>query len=146
MATYTPISAAEMDEFLGSQGWQRLTLPGTVELVYAKRVDVDGLELCARVYSGINPNGQSRDVGADAIRCQVMWRRPDGELRKVASAARVHRVAGWRANLQKRLDGLVIEGRCPDCGSPMVTRKGPRGKFQGCAAYPECKHTAQVTA
>ena len=30
---------------------------------------------------------------------------------------------------------------CPDCGSEMVLRHGPHGRFYGCSAYPNCKGT-----
>ncbi|MBI5565178.1 MAG: type I DNA topoisomerase [Chloroflexi bacterium] len=30
---------------------------------------------------------------------------------------------------------------CPQCGSPMVKRAGPRGEFWGCSTYPKCKGT-----
>ena len=29
---------------------------------------------------------------------------------------------------------------CPDCGSPLVVRKGRYGAFVACSNYPECKH------
>ena len=59
----------------------------------------------------------------------------------------MHRVAGWRANLQKRLDGLTLNlDRCAKCGSPMVERKGKHGKFLGCADYPNCNHTQPVAS
>jgi DNA topoisomerase-1 len=35
----------------------------------------------------------------------------------------------------------VIEGRtCPEDGGQLVIKKGPYGKFIGCANYPKCKH------
>jgi hypothetical protein len=144
MATYVPITQEEAEEFLLPQGFQQIALPGTKELVYAKRVDADGLVLSLRVYTGINPNGQSRDVGKDAMRCNIFWRKDDGELKKVATSKRVHRVAGWRKNLQSRLDELKIERKCSDCGSPMVERKGQNGKFLGCASFPACRHTERI--
>lgn len=143
MATFTAVTSGEMDSFLSPQGFSRVELPGTVELVYGKRVDIDGLALSLRVYTGINPNGASREKGTDAIRCNLFWRRPDGEVRKVASSARVHRVEGWRSNLQKRLEAMTVERRC-ECGAPMVLRKSARGKFYGCAGFPECRKTAAV--
>lgn len=141
MATYVNVTQQEVEEFLLPQGFQQIELSGTRELVYAKRVDADGLVLSLRVYTGINPNGQSRDVGTDAMRCNIFWRNGEGDLRKVATSKRVHRVAGWRANLQQRLDGLKIDGRCDECGSPMVLRKGKNGEFYGCASFPTCRNT-----
>ncbi|MBV8047288.1 MAG: type I DNA topoisomerase [Paludibacterium sp.] len=35
----------------------------------------------------------------------------------------------------------ILEGRlCPDDGGQLVIKKGPYGKFIGCANYPKCKH------
>ena len=32
---------------------------------------------------------------------------------------------------------------CPNCGSPLVIRKGRYGKFTACSNYPECKYIKQ---
>ena len=32
---------------------------------------------------------------------------------------------------------------CPNCGKPMVKRKGKNGYFWGCSGFPECKTTAR---
>ncbi len=34
-------------------------------------------------------------------------------------------------------------GVCPECGEPLVLRKGKRGKFLGCSGFPECKFTRE---
>lgn len=146
MATYTNITQQEVEDFLLPQGFQQIELEGTYELVYGKRVDTDGLVLSLRVYTGINPNGQSREVGTDAMRCNIFWRNAEGDLRKVATSKRVHRVAGWKKNLQDRLDGLKIGQKCSECGSPMVLRKSKNGEFYGCASFPVCRRTAKVSS
>lgn len=33
---------------------------------------------------------------------------------------------------------------CPECGRPMIIRKGRRGPFLGCSGYPKCKTTDDV--
>ncbi|WP_346774043.1 topoisomerase DNA-binding C4 zinc finger domain-containing protein [Brevibacillus sp. SYP-B805] len=33
---------------------------------------------------------------------------------------------------------------CDRCGNQMVLRKGPRGEFYGCSAYPKCRNTKAV--
>lgn len=38
----------------------------------------------------------------------------------------------------------VSYGRCPECGEPMVRRKGKYGVFAGCAGFPFCKHTENI--
>ncbi len=35
---------------------------------------------------------------------------------------------------------------CTDCGSIMLVRQGPRGRFLGCSAYPKCKTTQELPA
>jgi len=35
---------------------------------------------------------------------------------------------------------------CDECGAPMLVRRGPRGKFLGCSAYPKCKSTQPLPA
>lgn len=144
--TYTNVTQADIEEFLGPQ-YKQIRLDRVRELVYARRVDRDGMQLSLRVFTGIEPDGISRDVGTDAIRCVLIWRNPkNGETATVATSKRVHRVAGWRRNLQARLDTLEPDGpRCEKCGAPMVLRTSKRGPFYGCAGYPNCKHTAQVT-
>lgn len=143
MAEYTPITQEEAEEFLLPQGFRKIDLAGTVELVYARRVDSGDLKLSLRVYTGINPSGTSRDVGEDAIRCVIAWQAPDETVKVVAGSKRVHRVKGWRKNLQDRLDTLKPGPRC-ECGSPMVERKGKSGKFYGCASFPVCRKTRPV--
>jgi putative DNA topoisomerase len=32
------------------------------------------------------------------------------------------------------------EERCPECGAPLVIRRGKQGPFQGCSRYPECAY------
>ena len=141
MANYTNITAEDMSLFLEAQGFNPLTLPGTVELVWGRRCDTNGLYLSLRCYSGIDPSGQSREVGADAIRLVLMLGKPDGTVVKLSGDRRVNRVAGWQRNLQARIDKwteLLPQAKCPKCGLPMVPRKGPHGDFLGCCNYPIC--------
>lgn len=142
MAKYHPITEIEAWDFLVPQGFFETDFPGVKEIVFSKRVDVDGLPLSLRVYTGINPDGNSRTVGEDAIRCVLFWRMPDGVIKKIATSKRVHRVEGWKTNLQDRIDNLKPGPRC-QCGAPMVSRKGKNGEFYGCASYPACKQTKE---
>jgi DNA topoisomerase-1 len=41
---------------------------------------------------------------------------------------------------------VVTSIPCEDCGQPMVIRKGRRGQFLGCSAYPRCKGTKELPA
>jgi len=33
---------------------------------------------------------------------------------------------------------------CPECGKPMVIRRGRYGKFLACTGFPDCRHTEQI--
>lgn len=141
MAKAIEITRDEMHEFLVGRGFIPLTIEGTKELVYGRIV---AQNLSLRVYTSI-VGGSSRGVGKDAIRTvlvtRINGRGPDSEIKIVGSDRRVHRVEGWRNNLQDRLDhwqeqlGLV----CPKCGRMTVKRQSARGPFWGCSAYPVCK-------
>ena len=39
----------------------------------------------------------------------------------------------------------VLDKACPDCGKPLVKRKGKRGAFAGCSSFPVCKHTEPLS-
>ncbi len=44
-------------------------------------------------------------------------------------------------------DGNAGTGKvCPECGAPLVLRRGRRGPFLGCSNYPKCRHTEAVSA
>lgn len=77
MAQYYNITVEEMDSFLLPQGFKRIELPGTSELVYGKRIDNNNLPLTLRVYTGIDPTGLSREVGKDAMRVNLFTKIPD---------------------------------------------------------------------
>ncbi|MAZ44153.1 MAG: DNA topoisomerase I [Legionellales bacterium] len=38
----------------------------------------------------------------------------------------------------------AMDEECPDCGKPLATRLGKRGRFVGCTGYPECKYTRSM--
>ena len=145
MATYTDISEVEMREFLTSQGFVQIAVPGTVELVFAKRVPHTDFALSLRVYSTI-AHGGGRAVGEDAIRCQLFYRDATGKITRVGTSKRVHRVSGWRENLLDRINNWMDYApiKCPDCGKPMVPRKSKFGMFYGCIGYPLCKSTYPI--
>ena len=44
-------------------------------------------------------------------------------------------------NNMEKLQPKVVEGRvCPNCGKPLVYRKGKYGEFIGCSDYPNCTY------
>lgn len=59
---------------------------------------------------------------------------------------------GFLKNLEKANDGekvkidpIMTDIKCPDCGKPMVIRDGKYGKFLGCSDYPNCKKIIPYT-
>ena len=77
-AHYYPVTKDEIDQFLTGLGFVPLKLKGVVELVYAKIVEVGGHRLSLRCYTAVNPDGESREKGTDAIRLQLFMRFEDG--------------------------------------------------------------------
>lgn len=152
MAEFYPIRQDEMEDLLYSLGFPQehnpLPLPGTSELVYGKAYKLQEHPLSLRVYSSI-VGGQARECGGDAIRVSLVIKRPDGEIRAIGKAKRVHRVKGWRNNLRSRIESMVksIDSivSCPKCGLPMALRKGSNGEFYGCTDFPNCKGTRPKT-
>lgn len=134
MAHAVVITRDQMEALLIPQGFQAISLPRTVELVYAKIVrNVDNQAYSLRVYTSINPDGISRAVGADAIRVNTWVKIKDQQqvehILEVGGSKRVHRVEGWRNNLQDRIDHWVdcIGPRCPKCGQIMVEMVSGKG-------------------
>lgn len=44
-----------------------------------------------------------------------------------------------KSNMQK-VQPVMLDALCPDCGSPLVIRKSRFGEFTGCSNYPTCKY------
>lgn len=138
MAIAVEISRREMHEFLTAQGFKEMMLQGTKERVYGKVVDAK-TPICLRVYTSVE--GEStRGVGEDAIRC-VLVTKVGNETKIIGSDKRVHRVAGWRANLQNRLDNWQdqLGPTCPKCKGMTTRKRSRRGPFWGCCKYPVCR-------
>lgn len=149
MAKYYNISKEEMHEFLTGKGFTAVTPPNTVELVYGKRVDQQDLQLTLRVYTGVLPGGSSRGVGDDAIRVNLFLRTEKGNVVKIGGSKRVHRVEGWRKNLESRIDGwldYLPKEKCKKCGLPMLVRENrkTKDKFLACSDSVVCKSTRSL--
>jgi len=139
MSRFYSISRSEMENFLFPQGFQALKLDGTRELVYARIVKHEGFTMSMRIYTGIEPNGVSRDCGDDAIRVQLFWRY-ESEIVPVGKSLKVLRVRTWAKNLAKAIIQYSDNFQtCPACGSPMVHRKGKNGMFWGCVTWHKTK-------
>ena len=149
-AEYTDISGTEMHNFLRAQGFRVVPHPIAKERIYEKPY---GPNYVIRVYSSVVGN-QSRSVGKDAIRVQPVYRDSvSGEEAYLSVHKRVHRVKGWKENLQKRInDILKIKPQVvrDSNGKPMVLRKARRGVskgsyFYGSRDYPRNKETRRYT-
>lgn len=140
--TYQNITAVEMSAFLISRKFQQITLPGVNEIVWAKIVPHPTRKLSLRVYTGIKlADGQSRDVGADAIRATLFEKSGD-QIVMARGTLAVRRTGTWRQNLDERI--LDLEANpgervtCPKCSALMSVRDSKHGKFYGCSRYPQC--------
>jgi len=147
MPEYVNVTSEEMGPFLTLRHkFQRMEIDGTTELVYGRLYDYNGIKVSLRVYTGINPDGNSRAKGKDAIRLVLFVRGPDGKPKIVGLMKRVHRVKGWRKNLENRLETWreMLGPTCPKCSKLMALRsqrKNKKSKFWGCMNYPDCNGT-----
>jgi hypothetical protein len=143
MATAVEINRRDMDTFLVAQGFQEVNVPGTKERVYSKFVDKG---VCLRVYTSI-VGESSRGTSEDAIRT-VLVTKVGADVKIIGADRRVHRVEGWRANLQNRLDGWreQLGPACPKCQGATVRRQSRKGPFWGCCKYPVCKMVQPIQA
>ena len=159
MATYYPVTLAEMRNFLEPMGFQQVDVGRDVrEIVFSKGMrgfNFDGarIPIAIRVYTGINLSDvRSRANGSDAIRVSV-WIKIDNKPMMLHGQQRVHRVEGWRTNLENRIKSWknTIGEVCPECGAPMTIKiNGRTGEpLMGCVRYRmgcrgtrpcECKH------
>ena len=150
MATYYSIPLEEMDEVLRGYRFAPVDLTyrnrPIKEWVYERRLPRSPNHF-VRVYTGVQRYGRdaghSRKVGKDAIRVQVVYRDEKGET-LVSQPKRVHRVDGWRENLQKRMN--EISSKLPQVefdarGEPMTLRKHKGNYFWGSRDYPKYKET-----
>ena len=151
MATYLDISLPDIDAFLSPRRFRRnndLTYRGRPikEIVYERTLPGKPNHI-VRVYSTINRFGQERGrgrkVGKDAIRVQVLYRDDQGEV-LLYQTKRVHRVANWKENLQKRFEEILaadIKVVLDKRGQPMTLRTKGAKKFWGSRDYPNYQET-----
>ena len=149
MAHAVQISRDEMVYFLAQRGFSQISLEGVNEEVWGER---EG-PLSVRVFTTIEGEA-SRVKGSDSIRVALVWRDPYTKtVVPVGRSKRVHRVAGWKANLDQRLNEWksLLGQPCPKCGCPTVIRRVGKGenrgrRFWGCASWArsKCSHFAWV--
>lgn len=125
MGTFVSVSQSDFESFVLPLGFQPLNLPGTKELVYGKRMDCRNHPFTVRIYSGINPDGNSRGVGSDAIRVCLVSRNSNGKVFGCQKDRRVNRTQNWRANLSERLTHFRCDdiAWCPRCDAPAAYSK-----------------------
>lgn len=155
MAHYQNVTRSEMEPFLLVRGFQPMEIPGTFELVYGKVMHHrlnhlhNEIPISLRVYTGIGVDGQSRAPGKDAIRLCLYVRDRGGKPKLIGLQKRVHRVYGWRKNLEARINNWeeLLGPACPKCGLIMVlrtARKNKKNQFWGCQDWPACNGTREV--
>lgn len=138
-AHFCPITRDEIHEFLSGLGFVPLNLKGVVELVYAKIVRVGGHRLSLRCFTAVNPNGESREKGTDAIRLQLFHRFQE-QIIPAGRPQKCLRVKSWRVNIRRAIERVVDPHNfhlCPACGSPQVLRrnKSTGEEFWGCSLF-----------
>jgi len=142
-ARFYAITRDEIHQFLVGLGFQPLALRGVVELVYGKIIRVGDHRLSLRVYTAVNPGGESREKGTDAIRLQLFMKVKNGDKGEIVPVGRPQkclRVTAWRENLRKAIQRHADQEHfrlCPACGNPMVIRhnKATGGEFWGCSMF-----------
>jgi len=70
----------------------------------------------------------------------------DPNDRPADAGAVADRLAALAAPAPAAAPAVEVTETCPDCGGPMKVRKGSRGTFLGCAAYPKCRGTRGLPA
>lgn len=148
--SYESISLVEMDDFLRQRRFKPVDLyfrrRPVKEWVYERRLPQNANHF-VRVYTTIQRYGgktdQSRDVGKDAIRVQVIYRDEKGET-LVSMPKRVNRISTWRDNLDDRLKEVaesLPKVKMDSRGEPMTLRKKRGNLFWGSRDYPAFKET-----
>ena len=153
--SYESISLIEMDDFLRPRRFKPVDIyfrrRPVKEWVYERRLPQNANHF-VRVYTTIQRYGgktdQSRDVGKDAIRVQVIYRDEKGET-LVSMPKRVNRVSTWRNNLDDRLKEIaesLPKVKMDRRGEPMTLRKKRGNLFWGSRDYPAYKETRSYGA
>jgi hypothetical protein len=167
MADPTYVNVTESDfrcKLEGSMGFVEIHRQGTAELLFERSVVRNGepTGYKVRVLSSV-ARGETRDVGEDAIRVQLIDERTDrpvrvhGEERGTKVGKRINRTAPTGLPEYERTEALLERVRdrcrefygfaqkniCPDCGTIMAHRTGKYGKFKSCMSR-ECVHTESM--
>lgn len=147
-AQYYPVTLQEMDTFISaySNGKAKVDSVNGCEWSYTWQL-TDSLRVI--VWTGISGfDDTSRAVGQDAIRVTLLGKvGTTSQYKPTCKAKRVHRVKGWKANLQSRLDNITEQATplCPVCSGYTTQRTNRQSgeAFYGCLAYPVCRGTVR---
>lgn len=111
-----------------------------MELVYGRISYVEGHRVSLRIHTAINPSGESREIGSDAIRMRLFFM-VAGQDKPVSVGRpfRCLRVKNWKKNMTEAISAITSKDNLPTCAlckSPMAIRDGREGQeFWGCANY-----------
>jgi DNA topoisomerase-1 len=57
----------------------------------------------------------------------------------------IKKIDDGKQNIKSQKVVKMTDEICPDCGEPIVIRKGRFGEFKSCSTYPKCKFTANIS-
>ena len=137
--------ASDIIFLLAKSGFKAVTIPGTEELTFERKVDnVDNMRV--RVYTTIasrrgSPDLEVRKCGTDAIRVITIYKaKRDGKERALAKANHKVYRTGERQGITERMItrmrecyrvGLTNPNKCNKCGAPTFQSKAKRKKVKG---------------
>jgi hypothetical protein len=146
---YYNVKQDEFEPFMVSNKFFRnRDINGVNELVYDQKIIRHKQLFIIRIFSSINPNGNSRGSGLDRIRVVVFH-----DEKPFGSTKQVNRLRNWQNNLSTKMKQAIAEVLetkiCPRCGRPMVKRKnckdGEMRHFWGCTGFPRhCEFTVSI--
>ncbi len=56
----------------------------------------------------------------------------------------IKKIEAGKKGIESQKIAVPIDEDCPQCGKPLVKRKGRFGEFISCSAYPKCKYTRNI--
>ena len=134
------IDWANTIELAGFAKWEEYYPMHGIELVLVSKL-YDHPTLEARVYTTLNPDGFTRDIGEDSIKTLLV----DSICGKVIkSYPKILRTVGAFDRLDKRMLQILLDADsvtyCKKCGSHQVQRinRATKEPFMACGAWPNC--------
>lgn len=138
---YNRLSEAYLNKFIAVADNMEITSRGFA-------MHVDGCPIRVRTWRG-KPYANYID---DCLYCKYCISNADGLLlcsgrSRIAtindfSIPEQERIKTSSREQQEEKEQTFSQGRCPNCGSPLVERQSKYGTFWGCSNYPHCRFTA----